>query len=352
MTEPNNAVTLTVAGQNFEGWTSARITAGIDRVARDFDVSITRRWPSVNGLSRPCQQGDACVISIGGDKVLTGYIDTVAVQYNATAITMRIAGRSKTADLVDCSAADSPGQWLGQKLESIAAALVAPYGLTVLTEADTGDVVLDHQVQQGETVFESIDRLLKQRQLLATDNEAGAMVFIAPASRAATTALVFGENILEADYQGDWHDRYATYLCKGQSAGTDESFGTAATESEGSATDPAITRPRLLVVQQAGQSDSLSCEDRAAYERDLRAAKAAAVTYTVQGWRQQSGALWQPNMVVHVQDTMLGIDADRLISEVTYSIDSSGTKTTLATLPPEAHLGAQHRRKVKRKKYV
>lgn len=351
MNDNKNAVILTVGGSNYEGWTSARITAGIERVARDFDVSITRRWPS-SGLNRPCRQGDACTIRIGGDQVMTGYIDAVAVQYDAQAVTMRITGRSKTCDLVDCSASGDPGQWLGQRVEDIATALAAPYGVQVVTEADTGDVVPDHQVQQGETVFESVDRLLKQRQLLATDNASGQLVFMSPATKSATTALEFGKNILSADYQGDWRDRYSDYACKGQSAGSDDAYGTAVSEAEGAAKDTAITRYRLLMVQQQGQADSLSCEDRAAYEADLRAAKSEAINYTVQGWRQASGQLWEPNMLVHVVDPMLGLDADRLIVEVTYSIDSGGTKAVLTVLPPEAHLGVAHRRKVKRKKYV
>ncbi|ECT5557749.1 baseplate protein, partial [Salmonella enterica subsp. enterica serovar Anatum] len=41
----NNTVFLRVNGRDWGGWTSVRISAGIDRIARDFNVSITRQWP-------------------------------------------------------------------------------------------------------------------------------------------------------------------------------------------------------------------------------------------------------------------------------------------------------------------
>lgn len=33
------------------GWTSIRIGAGIERLARDFSVEITRQWPGGDGVA-------------------------------------------------------------------------------------------------------------------------------------------------------------------------------------------------------------------------------------------------------------------------------------------------------------
>lgn len=41
----NDNVTLRVNGREWNGWTSVRIGAGIERLARDFSVEITRQWP-------------------------------------------------------------------------------------------------------------------------------------------------------------------------------------------------------------------------------------------------------------------------------------------------------------------
>ncbi|WP_354270748.1 phage baseplate assembly protein, partial [Escherichia coli] len=45
----NDNVTLRVNGREWNGWTSVRIGAGIERLARDFSVEITHQWPGYEG---------------------------------------------------------------------------------------------------------------------------------------------------------------------------------------------------------------------------------------------------------------------------------------------------------------
>lgn len=46
----NDNVTLRVNGREWNGWTSVRIGAGVERLARDFSVEITRQWPGDEGI--------------------------------------------------------------------------------------------------------------------------------------------------------------------------------------------------------------------------------------------------------------------------------------------------------------
>ncbi len=62
----NDNVTLRVNGREWNGWTSVRIGAGIERLARDFSVEITRQWPGGEGISanlrvEPSEECDASV---------------------------------------------------------------------------------------------------------------------------------------------------------------------------------------------------------------------------------------------------------------------------------------------------
>jgi len=91
-------------------------------------------------------------------------------------------------------------------------------------------------VQVGETVFESIDRLMRLRHVLSTDNARGDLVFIDVGSAGnATTALELGRNILEAGTELDFKAVMSRYIVKGQRAGTDADFGIDANEAEGQA---------------------------------------------------------------------------------------------------------------------
>ncbi|ATW34057.1 hypothetical protein BJP43_07070 [Candidatus Williamhamiltonella defendens] len=64
---------------------------------------------------------------------------------------------------------------------------------------------------------------------------------------------------------------------------------------------------------------------RAEFEAQQRAARTEETTYTVQGWRQGDGSLWQPNQRVSVFDPVLGFHhRERVIGEVVYTQNEGG----------------------------
>lgn len=327
-------VRLVINGQSHEGWLDVRVTAGIERQARDFTLSVTDRWPGSN-VARRVRPGDLCELYFGNDKVLTGYVDATPISYDASSVSVSVSGRSKTADLVDCSAQHSSGQWRNVAVLRIAEELAAPFGIKVLAEVDAGRIA-EHQLDPGESVFESIDRLLTQKALLATDNGDGNQVLTRGGQLKASTALVLGENILSCSATLDFKERYSEYICKGQRAGNDQDFGAAASQMQAGVSDSGVTRHRVIELRTEGQGDIAACRDRVRWEAAYRAGKSYEATYVVHGWRQADGALWQPNMLVHVRDGLIGFDLELLISEVEYSQGDSGTQCTLTVAPAAA----------------
>lgn len=383
MTTSANQVALLVNGVGYGGWKAVRIGAGIERQARSFTLSVTDRWPGAAQFARRVVPGDACQVLIGDDLVCSGHVDATPISYDGASLTVGVQGRSRTADLVDCcpitkgglsapsarwasgggSRGRSPvpvpvqasAQWRGQRVETIATALAAPYGVRVFLDpgVHTGAPIAEHHVQVGETVFESIDRLLRLRQLLSTDTAQGDLLFIEPGSGGrAGTALEVGVNVLTGSAGLDFSAVFSEYVCKGQRAGDDDAFGADVAEEEGEALDDGgqwetgsearvrdamATRRRLLVVKQSGQADEGSCQDRANFERSSRRGKALEATYTVAGWRQASGELWLANQTVAVRDTLLGFDTELLIAEVNYQLDEGGEITELRVGPVDGY---------------
>lgn len=377
-----NRVRLLVEGQEYGGWKSVRIEAGIERQARSFDLEVTDRWPGQTDIPRRIRPFDACQVFIGEDLVLTGWVDATPIKYDGKSVSVSVRGRSKTADLVDCCPipsgqaigagggswgdvigkdgkkvnviqppSKSANQWRNMKMEAIAAALAAPYGLRVIAEVDTGRPIADHQVQPGETVFESIDRMMRLRHVLSTDNERGDLVFIDVGSAGRSeTAIELGKNILAASTDLDYKGVFSEYIVKGQRAGNDAEYADDVAEEEGTATEDtvdsseAITRDsrskrrRVLVIKQSGQADEGTCKDRADYERAHRAAKALQTSYTLAGWRQKSGALWLPNMMVRVRDGAVGFDTDMVIAEVSWHLDKEGLRSEIRVGPPDGYV--------------
>jgi prophage tail gpP-like protein len=271
------------------------------------------------------------------------------------------AAKAPAARAVSANASGgSGGQWRGAKLEQIAADLAAPYDVKVVAEVDTGDT-LAFQIQQGETVFESIDRMLRMRHCLATDNALGELVFIVAGSGGkATTKLELGKNIRSADAPLDYKKVFSEYICKGQksvtSQQTDEdeagedvdSAVDASIGSSASVTDSRVSRRRVLVLKQSGQADEGTCEDRVKYERAHRAAKALETVYTVDGWRQDDGSLWVQNQEVHVTDGFIGFDTPMLTAEVIFLLDEQGQRTELKVGPVDGYVSAAQKKQKKK----
>lgn len=360
-----NDVILVVDGKEYGGWKSVRIAAGIERVARSFDLSITSQWPG-SDVARKVLPGMACEVHIGTDKVLTGYIDGTPINYDARSKSVAVKGRSKTADLVDCcplNMVPSGGwaevdngkggpraltqradtQWTNRKLEQIAAYIAAPYKAKIKTEANTGAVISVENLNFGEKAFEVIDRLMLKRQVLATDDADGNLVIIRAGSGGnCTTPLVLGGNILKGSASLDYANVYTHYTCSGFRAYTEADNDAAISRGESaSVTDTSVfgkQRVRALHIQQSGQADGGSCRNRVEYEAAHRAAKALETTYTVLGWRQEDGALWLPNKMVNVQDPEIGFNTRLLIVETVWSLDESGMRTELRVGPKSGYL--------------
>lgn len=352
--DPATRVCLVVNGQGWEGWTNVEINASLDEQCRSFTVGITRLLPG-GDEPVPISHGDRCELRIGDDLVLTGWVFATPRAHDPRSTAFGIAGRSLTADLVDCAALNRPPQFKRQTVRAIVAALAAPYGIAVLSEVGDGDTVADHTIQPGETVFESIDRLLKIGRLISTDDAEGRLVLAAPGSAGrAFDPIQLGRNVLAGDAGFDFSSCFSEYRVIGQHGTGVHRHGAAANEVSATVVDGRIARRRVVAMTESGNLTQDLARARAAWERESRISKALAATYEVAGWRQSNGALWRHNQIVRVVDPVLGFDRDMLITAVTYRLDEQGSRVVLSVSPPEGYApqppDPEKRKKVRKKK--
>ena len=248
-----------------------------------------------------------------------------------------VAGRSRSADLVDCAALNTPGSWTGQSLETIAAAIAAPFGITVSAETSTAPVFPRFALQAGESAWEAIGRMLQQRGLIGITGADGNVRIVSPSPGAATIALTQGREPMRIAGSHDVSERFSRYIAKGQSAGDDHANGAAVAGPKGEASDPAVGRYRPLVVMAEDQATPASLEARAAWEASVRAAKAQTASVTLGGWRQPGGALWAPMQLVRLAAPAIWIDDALMVVSATFRLDERGRSTTLSLGRPEAY---------------
>jgi prophage tail gpP-like protein len=330
-------VELKVDGAFYGGWKKVRVTRSIEQAAGTFELEASDRWPGQVAAS-PVKPGRPCQVLLDGELVITGYIDTVAVDLDANQHNVRIVGRDKTADLVDCSAVHKSGQWHNVKLDQLARDLIKPFGVELVAPADVGARFASFNIQEGEKVFECLERAARQRALLLTSDPDGRLVITRTGSAQIAQGLVEGEAIKAVRGEFTWRERFSAYTVKGHTRiGADgEQVHSAAA---GKSADEIVTRHRPLVVISDSHSTNTTLRDRAEWERNVRRGRSARASITVQGWRHAGGGLWQPNHLVPVTSASLWLDspAELLIVGCTWTLDDrNGTLTEMAVSRPEA----------------
>ena len=327
-------VILSINGQNFTGWTRVAITRSIEQVAGTFTLTLTERWADSDNAPPQIRAGDACQVLCDDQLVITGYVDDALPSYDVNEHTISISGRSKAADLVDCGL---PGQqFKEQTLTQLATILAAPYGIAVQAETDVGEPFARPTVEPGQTGFEFLEKLARQRGVRLMSAADGTLLIIRAGTELLPTALELGINILKASGRFSHRDRFSEQLVVGQTIGTDTWSGDAAAVNQGGATDSEIRAARRHVVVSANATDAAACTDRATWQRNTAYGRGQALTYTVNGWGVD-GELWQPNKMVTVRDRWMRLDGERLlIPSLQYLFDKEGQRTELQVMPPEA----------------
>jgi prophage tail gpP-like protein len=95
-------LTIKTGGRILGGWQSVRVTRGVELCPSHFDIELTERFPGQAGKA-VVADGATCTVALSGDLVLTGYIDRYMPSYDKHQHRVRLIGRSRPQDIVDCS---------------------------------------------------------------------------------------------------------------------------------------------------------------------------------------------------------------------------------------------------------
>jgi len=328
-------VVLLVQGCYYRGWKTLEATVGMEQIAGSFTVTASDRWQAT-ALSWPIMPGSPCSLLLGPVPVIFGYVDEAVPEYNDRSHSQRISGRDSTGDLVDCAAIYKSGQWKKADLLKIANDLCSPFGIPVRADVSVGKPFDVFALQDGETVFEALDRAGRQRGVLFVSDANGGLIITRAGMSFIPTALVKGQNIERGSATYDYKDRFSKYIIKGQAPGSDEySKPEDHMQLKSEAEDADVTRYRPTIIH-AEQGDNSTYADRAKWECNVRAGRSVRLQYTVTGWEYLPGNLWQPNKMVMVMDDFLRIAKQMLICRCTYTLDDGGSRTTLELCPREA----------------
>ena len=177
---------------------------------------MSERWPEQDEpwLIQPFAE---CVVSIGPDPVLTGYVDGYQPMFDRAAHGVRILGRSRTEDLIDCTPDIQSGQFAGYTVEAIARSICGLFKIDVAVETDgAAAVVADAKTRTMRDRLDLPRTAVPARRRPGLRRWQGSPGIDPRGSTRAAGRLAQGENILRAQSSINVHRRFSDYIVKGQ----------------------------------------------------------------------------------------------------------------------------------------
>ncbi|WP_175867858.1 phage baseplate assembly protein [Burkholderia diffusa] len=338
-------VLLTQDGLSLTGWKSVRITRSIEFGTSSFDLTCSA---DANTLKLVSKEGAPIKVSIGDDVVLTGYVETIETIMTPRTHDVRISGRGKLADLIDCSCRIDRIN-ANTKLPDLCTAIAQPYSVKVTVADDATQKLLDQipvlprqLVSITETAWEVVERYARYCGVLVYEGAAGELVISTAGTEEGDSGVALGENI-------------EAIVCTKTTLGTFSTFNAVLSaysmgaDDEGVENLPVVTviakstagrlRPTYFVSEQSA-TDRQFVEKRVNWMASRAYGRSRRVRVMVDNWRDADGVPWTPNINYPVSAGAVGVPDGTmlLLAEVSYILNENGTHAELVFGPRQGFL--------------
>jgi prophage tail gpP-like protein len=347
-------VTIQTGSQQFQGWQTVSITRSCETIPNSWALTASAEFLQGAALAgtRP---GQSCLIYIGSDLVITGWIDRRTIPIDAHNHQVTIAGRGKTRNLVDCSAnfAKPPdvkgGSLIAPNTLTLAQTLCNAYGITALSAvADLGVPILGGFSSLGDTSYQIIESVARYAGYLVYEDEFGRLVLDRVGTLSHASGFTLPGNIEAISAERSVDGRFSEYLVVWSGVDQTSDLADLANRRAVNDADKALGEYRLKIIvsEQVApapgaalstvQNDVIA-KQRANWECARRIGRSQAASITCDSWRDSKGALWTPNRLAPIEAPEADIvDAKWVIGTVTFRKDMSGTHADAVLMPQDA----------------
>jgi prophage tail gpP-like protein len=197
----------------------------------------------------------------------------------------------------------------------------------------------------GQDVWDFIESLARKRQVLLSSNAFGNILITRASGKAINATLQNrikdnANNVMSYSVSYDTTGVYNIYRASGQQNpiainGTESRSNYTIAEQISAIRDPNVRFGRQFSITSESAGSSLA--DRTKWEYNVRKARSQVYSATVDGFRNQTGALWKINQIVNVDDEYAGIKSRMLINSVQFTLDADGRKTVLALVHKDSY---------------
>ncbi|WP_397601250.1 phage baseplate assembly protein [Silvanigrella sp.] len=325
-------ISVKTNGGELKGWHSAKITRSLAALSGSFEVSYYAKIEKGIALNL-IKRGDSCKVFYKNMPLIDGYVEKRANKASNSQLSFSVSGRDKTGDLVDSTAALSSKEFKNQSLKQMAETLLSGFNISISGKSSKANTIIKNiSMQPTETIFNTISKLAKYQNVLVYPDRNGGLIFSDVGTKKCGK-LEQGKNILELDIVEDDSQKFQTYKSYVNEGTPDEKHKKSVAEVR----DPTVKRPRIKLIALSKASAKVEALERCKWEMMNQTAKSLQLNVTVVGWLNPNGELWEINEIVTVDFKCFEIRADFLIEETVFNFDTSGYKTNLKLVIPEAY---------------
>jgi len=332
----DDEISIRLDGKVFRGWTASSIERNINKVADGFIFTLPYDPDDkdIRERTRPFSYKPADLF-IGGELYIAGESNKISPAARIDETLKTVEARTKAGKTVECMAQKSTLEFNGQTLAQIAEEIMKPYGddlKPIFLDGDS-DKFTKVRKEITDTDFDFLYGLAAQKGFMITSSDTGQMAFIRAAVNSKPVfRFIEGETAIEhisASYDGT--QRFSVFQAVTESAGS--SGPTASLE------DPSIDTYRPFVFS-ADDLEAGNLDTAMQWRRAGSLAKAAPLSITATGWRNEKGMLWRENMKGTVKAPSVDIhkETDYIINSVKLEKDENGGNVSiLGMVLPQAY---------------
>jgi prophage tail gpP-like protein len=210
-------VTVNIGSTAWGGWEGVSISRGVETVPSSFVMTGTERYPGeAGGMQVDIKASSPAVIKRGKDTVITGYVDRLDRSVTPEQHAVQMSGRSKLADLVDCSGFLKQWQFNNVTLLNIAKLICDPFGITVTAPDGDTAALPTVSIIVTATGYETLEQTARYMNKLLYDDTDGNLIIASLHDNAHSSGVVEGQNVQEMHGTFDFTERFteiaAVYL--------------------------------------------------------------------------------------------------------------------------------------------
>lgn len=335
------SVVLVVNGVPFDNFTSISVSRSIENFCGTFSFDCT----AADQIAFPIRRGSHAVVMVNGERIVTGWVESISPSISATDHSVSISGRDVTCDLVDSTLAASSVELnppvtlesiIRQVLDALELDLEIENRVTDLTPFGSDDLVA---CEAGQGAFDFIEQHARKKQVLITTDGRGRIV-IARAENTDANYLFINRydgaenNVLDSTAKYDDSQRFNKYVVQSQgnmvganSAGS-ANLDDLVNVTSNAAFDDGVRKGRVLHLMAEQSALAGTAYDRAVWEASVRKARSMTYSAKLDGVVDEFDEPFAFNRLAYVRDDACGIDATMFVKSVAFSISMSGSETS------------------------